>query len=58
VPPPALDDDLCLAQAVEDLAVEQLIPQPGVEALEEAVLPSTIRRQPPARLRVLAWPYV
>ena len=37
--PPALDDDLRLAQAVEDLAVEQLVAEPGVEALDEAVLP-------------------
>jgi hypothetical protein len=29
---PALDDDLGLAQSVEDLAVEQLIAKAGVEA--------------------------
>src|SRR5262245_9238952 len=36
---PALDDDLGLAQGVEDLAVEQLIAKAGVEALDVAVLP-------------------
>src|ERR671917_1008416 len=36
---PALDHDLRLAQAVEDLAVQQLVTEPGVEALDEAVLP-------------------
>jgi hypothetical protein len=34
---PALDDDLSLAQSVENLAVEQLIAKAGVEALEVAV---------------------
>src|SRR5918993_5315150 len=43
VAPPALDHDLCLAQAVEDLAIEQLVPEPGVEALDEAVLPRAAR---------------
>jgi hypothetical protein len=36
---PALDDDLGLAQSVEDLAVEQLIAKTSVEALDVAVLP-------------------
>jgi hypothetical protein len=36
---PALDDDLGLAQTVEDLAVEQLIAKASVEALAVAVLP-------------------
>jgi len=36
---PALDDDLGLAQSVENLAVEQLIAKAGVEALDVAVLP-------------------
>ena len=36
---PALDDDLGLAQNVEDLAVERLIAKAGVEALDVAVLP-------------------
>ena len=39
VAPPALDDDLGLAQGVEDLAVEQLVTQARVEALDEPVLP-------------------
>ena len=39
VPSPALDDDLALAQSVEDLAVEQLIAKVGVETLDVAVLP-------------------
>ena len=34
---PTLDDDLCLAQSVENLAVEQLIAKAGVEALDVAV---------------------
>src|SRR4051794_14394464 len=36
---PALDDDLRLAESVEDLAVEQLVPEPGIEALDIAILP-------------------
>src|SRR6266446_300870 len=39
VPPPTLDDDLGLAQSVEDFAVEQLVAQASVEALDVAVLP-------------------
>jgi hypothetical protein len=31
VAPPALDDDLCFGERVEDLAIEQFIPQSGVE---------------------------
>ena len=38
---PALNDDLGLAQSVEDLAAEQLIAKAGVEALDVAVLPRT-----------------
>src|SRR5262245_66678236 len=34
-----LDDDLGLAESVEDFAVEQLIAQASVEALDVAVLP-------------------
>jgi hypothetical protein len=30
--PPAFDHDLCLFERVEDLAVEQLIAKPGIEA--------------------------
>ena len=36
---PALDHDLGLLKRGEDLAVEQLVPELGVEALDEAVLP-------------------
>ena len=36
---PLLDEDLSLAQAVEQLAVEQLAPEPGVEAFAISVLP-------------------
>ena len=39
VAPPALDDDLGLAESVEDFAVEQLVAQASVEALDVAVLP-------------------
>ena len=40
---PALDDDLRLAQGVEDLAIEQLVPEAGIEALDVAVLPGAAR---------------
>src|ERR1700730_632235 len=43
VPSPTLDDDLGLAQRVEDLAVEELIAQARVETLDEAVLPWAAR---------------
>src|SRR5262245_28196560 len=39
--PPAFDDDLSFVEGVEDLAIEQLIAQAGVEALNVAVLPRT-----------------
>ena len=39
-----LDDDPGFRERVEDLAVEQLVPQAGVEALDEAVLPGAARR--------------
>ena len=39
MPAPALDDDLRLAESVEDLAVEQLVAQPSIEALDKAILP-------------------
>ena len=44
MPAPALDDDLRLAQRVEDLAVEQLVAEPGIEALDIAILPGAARR--------------
>ena len=36
---PALDDDLGLAQGVEDLAIEKLVPEPRIEGLHVPVLP-------------------
>ena len=36
--PPAFDDDLRLPQRVEDLAVEEFVPEAGVERLDIAVL--------------------
>src|SRR5215472_4881855 len=39
--PPAFDDDLSFSEGIEDLAVEQLIAQARVEALDVAVLPRT-----------------
>src|SRR3954468_22974267 len=41
---PALDDDLRLAQRVEDLAIEQFVAQARIEALDKAVLPWAARR--------------
>jgi len=39
--PPLFDDDLRLFEGVEDLPVEQFIPEPSVEALAIAVFPPT-----------------
>ena len=39
VVPPAFDQDLRFTQRVEDLAVEQLIAESGIEALTIAVFP-------------------
>ena len=36
---PFLDQDLGFAQGVKDLAVEEFIPKPGVEALTIPILP-------------------
>jgi hypothetical protein len=44
VVPPAFDDGLGLAQGVEDLAVEEFVPQARIEALDIAILPRTARR--------------
>ena len=38
---PAFDDDLSLPQRVEDLPVQQLVAEPGIEALNIAILPRT-----------------
>ena len=43
VPSPALDHDLRLLERIEDLTIEQLIPEPGIEALDEPILPRTAR---------------
>ena len=43
VPAPALNDDLRLAQRVEDLTVEQLVAQAGIEAFDKPVLPRAAR---------------
>ena len=40
-PPPLLDEYNCLGQCVEDLAVQELVPQLAVEAFVVAVLPGT-----------------
>ncbi len=42
--PPILNDDAGLLQRVKDLAVEKLVAQAGIEALDVAVLPRTARR--------------
>jgi len=41
---PGFDQHLRLLQGVEDLAVEELIPQPGIEAFDVAVFPGTAGR--------------
>src|SRR5262245_28555695 len=41
---PAFDDDLCLAQRIEDLAIEPLVAQHCIKTLNEAVLPRTAWR--------------
>jgi hypothetical protein len=41
--PPALDSDPGLGERVEDLAIEQFIVEPGVEGLDEAILPWAAR---------------
>jgi hypothetical protein len=43
VAPPALNDDLSLLERIEDLAIEQLISKPRIEALDEPVLPGAAR---------------
>jgi hypothetical protein len=34
---PALDDDPGLRERIENLSVEQFVPEPSVEALDEAI---------------------
>ena len=53
VAPPTFDHDLRLLERIEDLAIKQLVSKPGVEALDEPVLPraswSDVRRLRPNR---------
>lgn len=42
--PPAFDDDPGLRERIENLPIQQLVPEPSVEALDEAVLPGAARR--------------
>lgn len=42
VAPPCFDDDPCLGEAVEDLAVEEFVAKLRVEALAVAVLPKAV----------------
>src|SRR4028118_1243680 len=44
VPSPALDDDLSLPQGVEDLPIQQLVPEARVETLDETILPRRAAR--------------
>ena len=44
MPTPALDDDLSLAERIEYLTVQQLVSEPGIEALDVTILPRTSRR--------------
>ena len=41
---PTFDHDLCLSQRVKDFAIQKFIAKPGVERLDEAVLPRTAWR--------------
>ena len=43
VSPPLLDDDLSLAERVEDLAIEKFIPEAGIEAFAVSILPGGTR---------------
>ena len=41
--PPFPDDDLGFFHRVEDLSVQQFVPEPGIEALAETVFPRRAR---------------
>ena len=41
--PPLFDDDLCLLQGVEDLPIQKLVPEAGIEGLAVSILPGTAR---------------
>ena len=40
---PAFDDDLGLGERIKDFTVQKFIAKPGVERLDEAILPRTAR---------------
>ena len=40
--PPAFHDDACLSERVEDLAIEKLVTDAGVEALDVTILPRAL----------------
>ena len=37
--PPTFDDDLSLPQRVEELSVQQFVPEPGIKAFDVSILP-------------------
>ena len=39
VPPPLFDDDLSLFEGIEDLPIQQFVPEAGIEGLAVSVLP-------------------
>ena len=41
--PPAFDDDLCFSKGVEERSVQQFVAEPGIEALDRALLPRAAR---------------
>ena len=40
---PAFDDDLGLGERIEDFTIQKFVAKPGVEGLNEAILPRTSR---------------
>ena len=40
---PAFDDDLGLGERIEDFTIQKFVAKPGVEGLNEAILPRTAR---------------
>ncbi len=41
--PPAPEHDACLSEGIEDLAIEKLVTDAGIEALDVAILPRAPR---------------
>lgn len=37
--PPVFDDDLSLPQRVEEISVQQFVPEPGIKAFDVSILP-------------------